>query len=247
MIEGLSQLVDVEPGPAHAVGISPQAKVLPANVLRFFVHFSSTAEGAFSRRDLRLRTAAGNVVGEPFLVLSEELWSPDGRRLTVLMEPGRIKRGMGGGAAHQPALVVGKRYVLEVRTGGVLLAKAFSVTTPVLEPLDERRWNLTRPRLRTRHKLVVVFDRTIDEASALDEVAMIGPDELPIEGRFDLSKDGQKLFFWPSDRWQPGRHRLDFSRRFEDVCGNRLGEALDHPIESAQRARRGSVWFEALP
>ena len=45
---------------------------------------------------------SGQAVADPFLELDEELWSTDGRRFTLLFDPGRIKRGLkptGGGGA----------------------------------------------------------------------------------------------------------------------------------------------------
>src|SRR5215470_10087101 len=82
-------------GGPHAVDIWPTANRLPANILRFYVQFSEPAEAVFDRAQLRLITATSALVPDAFLMLNEELWSPDGRRLTVLVEPGRIKRGMG--------------------------------------------------------------------------------------------------------------------------------------------------------
>ena len=86
--------------------------MLPANTLRFYIHFPRPAEAHFERDQLCLLDDKEQVVRDPFLVLSQELWSPDGRRLTVLMEPGRIKRGLGADPTHEPALVVGRTYSL---------------------------------------------------------------------------------------------------------------------------------------
>ena len=55
------------------------------------------------------------VARDPFLVLPQELWLVDGRRLTVLMEPGGIKRGLGADPSHEPALVVGRTTALSSR------------------------------------------------------------------------------------------------------------------------------------
>lgn len=81
--------------PQAPIRISPQAEVLPANTLRFYLHFPRPAEAHFDRDHLWLLDEEEQVVRDPFLVLSSELWSLDGSRLTVLMEPGRIKRGLG--------------------------------------------------------------------------------------------------------------------------------------------------------
>jgi len=78
-----------------AVAISSAADWLPANIVRFYIHFSVPAETAFERSQLRLIAADGEVAPDPFLVLNEERWSPDGRGLTVLMDPRHIKRRHG--------------------------------------------------------------------------------------------------------------------------------------------------------
>ena len=49
--------------------------------------------------------------------------------------------------------------------------------------------------------------------------------------------------FHPVNRWEDAEYRLVFSRRFEDVCGNRLGEALDHLLAARQRSRSGALSF----
>ncbi len=63
------------------IRISPQAKVLPANTLRFYIHFPRPGEAHFDRDKLWLLNEEEQVVRDPFLVLSQELWSLDGRRL----------------------------------------------------------------------------------------------------------------------------------------------------------------------
>src|SRR5215469_1962889 len=130
-------------GGPHAVDIWPTANRLPANILRFYVQFSEPAEAVFDRAQLRLITATSALVPDAFLMLNEELWSPDGRRLTVLMEPGRIKRGMGSHLTHEPALVRGRSYRLEVATGGQVFFKVFGVLPPAMEPLLETQWHVS--------------------------------------------------------------------------------------------------------
>jgi hypothetical protein len=133
-----------------ATRISPDAAVLPVNTLRFYIYFSAPAEAVFERKHVRLLDDRASEVVEPFLIFSEELWSADGRRLTLLMEPSRIKRGMGNAPSHYPALVEERTYTLEGRTGGQVFAKTFSVSTGVATPLDETRWRVAEPRAGSR-------------------------------------------------------------------------------------------------
>src|SRR5262249_2643255 len=172
--------------------------------------------------------ATSALVPDAFLMLNEELWSPDGRRLTVLMEPGRIKRGMASDLMHEPALVPGRSYRLEVATGGQVFFKVFGVLPPAMEPLLETQWHLSRPPAGSRQPLEVAFDRVMDNAIMADEVQVQGPDGVRLAGSQAMTDDSRRLVFRPVNRWEEADYRLVLSRRFEDVCGNRLGEALDH-------------------
>src|SRR3984885_2879099 len=127
------------------IRISPQPNVPPANTLRFYIHFPRPGEAHFDRERLWLLNEEEPVVRDPFLVLSQELWWLYGRRLTVLMEPGRIKRGLGADPAHEPALVVGRSYSLVLTALGQTARHTFRVSDPVLEAVDATRWRLVSP------------------------------------------------------------------------------------------------------
>lgn len=202
---------------------------------------------AFERSELQLVTPEGLLVSDAFLLLNEELWSPDGRRLTVLMEPGRIKRGMGPDPAHEPALTPGRSYRLDVRTGGRVLSKVFDVLPPAMEPLLETHWQVRGPPVRSRRPLEVAFDRVMDDAIVAEEVQVQSADGLRLPGIQAVSDDGRRLVFHPVNRWEDAEYRLVFSRRFEDVCGNRLAEALDHLLAARQRSRSGALSFRPVP
>jgi hypothetical protein len=59
-----------------------------------------------------------------------------------------------------------------------------------------------------------------------------------------LSECCRDLKIIPRSLWEHGEHQLFFPKRFEDVCGNRLGEALDHTLSAEKfRARAGSIIF----
>jgi hypothetical protein len=227
-------------GPIH---ISPQAKFLPANTLRFYIHFPRSGEAHFDRDHLWLLNEEEQVVRDPFLVLSQELWSLDGRRLTVLMEPGRIKRGLGAEPSHDPALVVGRRYSLVVTALGQTARHTFSVSDPVREAIKETCWRIVSPTVGSLDPAVVHFDRAMDAALCEDEIGVLTPSGEIVQTRVSLAPDGTAMQLLPSHPWSAGEHRLVVSERFEDVCGNRLGEALDHDLSTGERPRTGMINF----
>jgi hypothetical protein len=226
-----------------AIRISPQAKVLPANTLRFYIHFPRPGEAHFDRDQLVLLDEQEQVVREPFLVLSQELWSLDGRRLTVLMEPGRIKRGLGPDPDHDPALIVGQTYTLVITALGQTARYAFRVGDPVLEEIKETSWRLTSPTVGSLEPAVVHFDRVMDAGVCEDEIVVLSPSGEVVQARVSLAPEGTTAQLIPSHPWRAGEHRLVASERLEDVCGNRLGEALDHDLRVGGRPRAGMIAF----
>ena len=233
----------IQTSPEVPIRISPQAKVLPANTLRFYIHFPRPGEAHFDRDNLWLLDEEEQVVRDPFLVLSQELWSVDGRRLTVLMEPGRIKRGLGTDPSHEPAFAVGRTYSLVIAALGQTARHTFRVSDPVLEAIDEANWRLVSPSVGSLDPAVVHFDRVMDAALCADEIGVLAPSGEVVQTRVSLAPDGTAAQLIPRRPWLAGQHRLVVSERLEDVCGNRLGEALDHDLGAGGRPRTGMINF----
>ena len=78
-------------GTPRVVAVSPSGREVPENLLRISIRFDAAPEGQVLRR-LSLATLDGRPLHAPFL--DQELWSPDGRVLTVLLHPGRVKTGL---------------------------------------------------------------------------------------------------------------------------------------------------------
>jgi hypothetical protein len=223
--------------------ISPSAEILPANTLRFYIHFPRPGEAHFDRDHLWLLNEEDQVVRDPFLVLSQELWSVDGRRLTVLMEPGRIKRGLGTDPSHEPAFIVGRMYSLVVTALGQTARQAFRVGDPVLTAIDETQWHVVPPAAGSFDPAIVHFGRVMDAALCEDEIAVLTPTGEIVPTRVSIASDGTAVMLTPSHPWRTGEHLLVASERLEDVCGNRLGEALDHDLGAGERPRAGMTTF----
>src|SRR6185436_10043517 len=74
--------------------IYPTEERVPANLLRMYIVFTAPMSISQSASHLRLVDENGQTVSGAFLQLEEELWDPGRRRLTVLFDPGRVKRGL---------------------------------------------------------------------------------------------------------------------------------------------------------
>src|SRR5207237_1104835 len=74
--------------------VYPSGDPLPENHLRFYVHFSAAMRQGEAYGHVHVLDASGKALDHPFLELDEELWDPQGKRLTLLFHPGRIKKGL---------------------------------------------------------------------------------------------------------------------------------------------------------
>jgi hypothetical protein len=83
----------------------------------------------------------------------------------------------------------------------------------------------------------------MDAALCEDEIGVLTPSGEVVQTRVSLAPDGTAARLVPSHPWRAGEYRLVVSERLEDVCGNRLGEALDHDLGAGGPPRAGMISF----
>jgi hypothetical protein len=216
--------------------VHPSADLLPENLLRLYVRFSAPMTRGQAWEHIRLLDGDGRAVDMPFLELDEELWDRSMTRLTVLIDPGRIKRGVRPLEEIGPALEAGKSYTLEVlpawedAEGKPLLAghrKAFRVGPPDREPLEPRSWKLAVPRPGGVEPLAIGLGKPLDHGLLLSAIGIEGPDGTPVEGSVAIL-DGERTWsFAPARPWKPGEHAVVVATTLEDPAGNRIGRPFE--------------------
>ena len=230
-------------------GVYPRAEVLPENLLKFYVHFSAPMSRGGVYRHVHLRDAAGQPIELAFLELDEELWDREMTRLTLLIDPGRIKRGVRPLEEHGPVFEAGRNYALTVDAEGadaegrplrMGFEKRFRAGPPDRTPPEPARWTLQAPRVASRSPLIVEFDEPMDHALTLRMLRVDG-----VEGDAALESGERRWIFVPDQPWTPGTHRLQVTTTIEDLAGNNIGKAFDVDVfENVQR--RLATEFVAL-
>ena len=151
--------------------VYPTGNELPENHLRFYLTFSAPMSVGEAYQRIRLLDGDGKEIEKPFLELPEEMWDPDRTRLTLLIHPGRIKRGLRSFEEVGPVLFEGKKYTLVVDRnwpdgeGTPLkaeLRKTFKVTAANTQPLESREWKFSRPRAGSTEIFTVEFTQRLD-------------------------------------------------------------------------------------
>lgn len=201
--------------------VQPSASSIPANVLRISLVFPKPV-GQSLLSEITLRHADGRAIDQPFL--PQELWSPDGRVLTLLMHPGRVKSGLVAREQLGPILSPGDNVVLALR--GQRL-KAWRVTEDDAQGPRVSNWRLSHVPAESRRPLVVTLDAPIDGRDA-DHIAVAGPDGSRLAGTASLGTAEATWVFTPRAAWRAGAYRVVVRGTIEDAAGNRP----DDPFEA---------------
>lgn len=230
------EIIEVPPAShgasARLEAIYPSADQLPENLLRVYLHFSAPMSRgeAYSHMSL-VDEATGEAVELPFLELEQELWDPSGRRLTVLFDPGRIKRGLVPNVEAGLPLVPGRSYRLVISAGWLdaqarplerAFEKRFSVTESDFNSPAPRAWQIEPPAAGSRDRLVVVLGESIDHALALRLIDVAGSGQKVVAGEPALDGRETRWSFKPAENWQAGRYRLRIEGTLEDPSGNSI-------------------------
>jgi len=216
--------------------VYPSADVVPENLLKFYVHFSAPMSRGNIYEHIRLLNEVNQPVELPFLELAEELWSPDMMRLTLFIDPGRIKREVKPLEEVGPALVNGRRFTLLISgswkdaNGSRMkqaFVKRFTVGPPDRDPPDPRRWAYQAPPIRTREPLAVDFAEPMDSALALRMLHVVDASGRPVPGQPFLAERERLWKFLPLHAWKAGRYTLVVESIIEDLAGNNIGRPFE--------------------
>lgn len=246
-----------ETGQTVVTDVYPTAAALPENLLRFYIYFSAPMNPDNILEDIDLMDAQGRVVEGVFLRNRFDLWSADRTRLTLLLDPGRVKTGLQANRAMRRALDPGETYHLQISktavdAHGCALAVSHRVTFKAVEAdlasPSPAQWKLIRPKVGSRAPLSVLLDGPVDHLSLAYRLRVIGPDGAPVPGRIDLGEAETRWMFTPRMPWSDSPHRLTIDPMLEDLAGNRPGVLFDQPVfASSTPWPRAIDWVPAPP
>lgn len=241
---------------SEVTAIYPSGDILPENVLRFYIHFSTPMKPHVSFDYIKLVDASGNVDDAAFMKFKQELWSEDRKRLTVLMDPGRIKRNVATNLSLGAALHKGESYQLVVEEGWPTangtdtlagFSKPFSVSDALRELPTSENWEITAPAIRTKDALEIKFDRPFDHQLLYKDIRVFSATGEEIEGESLTGNHETEWYFLPNEAWATEQISIVVDSELEDVAGNNFRDLLDHSIETETKDRAPIVIPIKLP
>jgi hypothetical protein len=219
--------------------IFPSGDLLPENLLRFYVCFSNSMQQGRMLEEISLLDSDGQPVADALYRPPVELWDRTMRHLTVLLDPGRLKRFVGPNVELGPPLKVGRKYTLEIGSGMIdaygrrlreRFHKHFLVGDPVREPISIESWNVQLPEAGSRQTLVIMFTSPLDWALLLQTITIGSVDGSVIDGRVVVDQCEKRWNFTPASPWIAGLYHIRVGSSLEDVCGNSIAGAFDRPL-----------------
>ena len=237
--------------PATVTETYPSGETIPENTLRFYIHFSTPMRPQVAFDYIKLRDAFGTVDDAAFMQFKQELWNEERTRLTVLIDPGRIKREVATNVELGPALLAGRQYTLSVE-GGWLSADGASVLTPfsrtftVSSALRERPdvglWQTALPCVGTTDPLHITLDRPFDRHLLSKDIQVVAEDGQIIGGMTHVGAGETSWSFTPNEAWTQSELIVVASTDLEDVAGNNFRDLLDH-LETTEDTEIASYAF----
>ena len=237
------------------VEVYPTTAVVPENLLRFYISFSAPMSLDGGADHVRLLDGSGHDVEEPFLPLDVALWNEDRTRYTLLLDPGRVKRGILPNVRMGRAIAEGSTYTLVVDrdwrdASGLPLVepfhRSFRVTAPDERAIDQTEWQMIPPQVGSRDPVTVSFARPLDHALLRRALRVATGGGEVLTGDLEVGAGEMTWTFWPRQRWETQEYHLVVLPTLEDPAGNRVGRSFE-AAGSAGHGRRGAMSGYSLP
>ena len=221
------------------VAVYPSSQEVPANLLKFYIVFSEPMSLDQALAHIRLRDKTGQVLNRPFLDVQDELWDREHRRLTLFLDPGRIKRGLQPNLSEGAPLSSGQTLTLEVNhlwldgEGQPLIGdyrKSFRVIEADRESPNPSYWEWVIPAAGSEEPLELRFPEPLDYGLLGSGLAVVDENQREVAGRFAIGEAEREWRFQPTLPWRPGRYALQVSPRLEDLAGNNLRRVFDRDL-----------------
>ncbi len=229
---------------AKLVNVYPTAARLPQNILKMYLYFSRPMSRGEAYEHIRFYDGQGKQILDPFIRLDQELWSTDGKRFTLLFDPGRIKRELKPNRELGPPFQPGREYKMVVDAnwtdaqGNRLrqsFKKKFFVTEADRKQPDHRRWKIKLPRPESRDRLRLIFDESLDRAMLDHAVTVVDANDTSIDLR--QIEIGERELVWsilPANPWKTGTYIIKISPKLEDLAGNSLEKPFEREMKNPQ-------------
>jgi len=230
--------------------VYPTTSQIPENILRFYVYFSEPIKDGSTIKsihifnednvEVNLYDIDSSATGI-FLETLEELWSPDYQRITLILDPGRVKTGLDANLELGRSFESGKKYTMEIDTeiealSGEKLVKKFRKEFEVVSedriPPNDDNWKIVIPKENTFDPLRIEFNDILDHAQMISFIRVYNSSNFSLEGEVKFKNNESIWEFYSNSKWEKGNYSIKIDVRLEDLAGNNIQGKFDRDIQT---------------
>jgi hypothetical protein len=238
-----------QPKNPKILAIYPTTDSIPVNILRFYIQFSAPMQEMDILKHIKLSNEEGKNITGVFFENQYELWNENRTKVTLIVDPGRVKLGLLANNKMGRAFDVGKRYTLTIDS--LLLdfndqqlkenlTKTFLAVQADTIPPDTKIWQLTLPKVNTQDIITIDFKDKIDHISA-QTLIKVFQNNKEIHGLISLTNKEQKYTFMPDKNWKKGSYQILLHASLEDIAANSVNQVFDHKPLDFNKKDKGSL------
>lgn len=225
--------------------VYPTADLLPENILKFHICFSKPMATGYAYDLIRLFDEHGKQIEKPFLILDQELWDEEMKTLTILLDPGRIKRGLRPNLEMKPALQANNKYSLVIEKGWKdidgnfttqAFAKHFECGPADRQSPNVAKYRITVPQLESA-SLVINFEEPMDYILVSESIRVTDLHGNILAGNILPGRNETEIEFVPRSPWSENNYTIQFNPLMEDLAGNNLNRLFDEDLTSAKQQK----------
>lgn len=222
------------------VAIYPSTDSIPVNVTRFYIEFSKPMQEMNILKHIKLTNKKGENITGVFFENQYELWDYDRKKVTLLVDPGRVKLGLLANNTMGRAFEEGQEYTLMVDSllldfDDQKLASSFSKSFVAIKedriPPKVELWKYKVPKSNTKEPIIIDFNDKLDHVLAQSFI-LITCNRKKIEGEIVLENNEEQWVFKPKKEWKAGNYEIFVNKSLEDIATNSMNQLFDHKPEN---------------
>ena len=233
--------------------VYPSSQTVPENLLRIYIQFSSPMKTIGNIEKIKLLDENGDEVKNVFFNNAYELWNKEQTQLTLILDPARVKTGLGANAIFGRTLRPNSKYILSIngledvnhREMQESFKREWNVVPADYQIPNTENWQFKMPKLNSTDALIVSFPQILDYNSLKQRLLLTDSKKNPIEGLVKIKKQETEWHFSPKNPWPCGDYVLHVNSRLEDPSGNNLNGLFDHKIGALKYEKEGVI--ETIP
>ncbi|WP_146129910.1 Ig-like domain-containing protein [Flagellimonas meridianipacifica] len=219
------------------IAIYPSMDTVPQNLLKMYFVFSHPMQHSKSALDfISVFDNTAQKESDIFLEMETELWNKERTRLTLWLDPGRIKTDLIPNQEKGPPLLQKHCYTISIDSlwtseqGYPLTRKYVKMLNVVgkdLQRPNPKLWEVNIPKENTQNPLEIRFNEPMDAVLILETIQVKNREGELIEGTFSLLENELKIEFKPEEKWILGNYSVHVNPVLEDLAGNNLERLFD--------------------